>query len=399
MRAHNSQAMFIDKDDRLSRAAPPKRGGWDSGWQERPPRDWRRPLRLAVYLLLLGLGGLALLAALALWLFPVQRTAVMPAADLAVRTATELGSPAVPAGVSNLAIAPPQPSIPPVAGVQGKDNTIAGTPLTPSSALPAVTELRAEIRDAAATLAAIRAQAEQARADLANLRLHAGSAPQVTGDHLPLESARPIPSAPMPPREAPSNPTSDAAAWSEAERVVQALARHTPMTAASAQQSPLERYAVHSPAAANPIAAPLNNDGDAAPDPPPVHAMASTPHVPSSTLHPVGTPSVLGTANSVIAAARPRVFIRFPEGSVVGQRLANDIARRLLFSDFAFTDALPMQDGPAQPTVRFFHREDAAMAQHLAALLGGLGIGFVVQDLSSFPAGKPIGALDVWLPS
>lgn len=384
--------MFIDKDERLSRAAPLRRGGgMDGGWQARPPRDWRKPLRLALYLLL---SGLALLAALAMWLFPAP-----PPPRLAVGEPTPPAPIAAPPPLAPPTVSPPTVS-PPTVSPPAAAKPAATTPV-----LPEVAELQAQIRDAAATLAAIRAQAEQARAEMAALHPHGPPADRPAASPArpePVPGDAHAPALPAPPRPPDRAAASDDAAWVEAERVVQALARRDlPLPA-----PPLPPPAASPPAAAGPIRPPappparearLRPGDEAAPDPPPHPLTAPPPPLPPTAARGTAATSSLGAANAAIAATRPRVFLHFRTGSQAGQHLANDIARRLLFSDFAFADASPMPDGPGRPMVRYFHQDDSASAVRLAALLGAVGVGFAVQDLSAYAGTLPAGTLDVWL--
>jgi hypothetical protein len=94
---------------------------------------------------------------------------------------------------------------------------------------------------------------------------------------------------------------------------------------------------------------------------------------------------------------RPRVFLHYPAGSRGGLQEATNLAQRLLFSDFAYGDTRSTTDPPSDSVIRYFYPEDAPAAARLAALLGGDGDAFRVQDATSQPGHAKHGTLEVWL--
>jgi hypothetical protein len=320
--------MFIANERRLSRSASRRQSRWDV--EARPPRNWRKALRLTLYTLLGLLGSLAVLASVSLML-QRHRPASAPA-PLAEATPPSL--PAAPAPTPTLV--PPVASTPPPASADG----------------PALRALQEQMRDAATVLADLRRQADQLRqgiADVARARVAADEA---------ANKARQAQQAVERDRAAQQGQAKTQADWADAERTVRTLAQQRP--------------------------------------PPPPPAAAPTPRAPPP--QPAqAAPEALADATPA-SAPRPRVALRYQSGSAAAMQAANDIAQRLLFSDFTYTDTRSAPDAPANPVIRYFHPEDAAAAQRLADWLGTGGARFRVQDASA-RAGRapPVGTLDVWI--
>jgi hypothetical protein len=97
-------------------------------------------------------------------------------------------------------------------------------------------------------------------------------------------------------------------------------------------------------------------------------------------------------------ASRRRVFLHYRSGSQPGENEANDLAHRLLFSDFAYAETRTVRASTQMPMIRYYHREDADAAGRLADLLRGSGLEFRVQDSSAFPSRTAQGTLEVWIP-
>lgn len=326
--------MFIDKDERISRATLPRRSGWDRGSRRRAPRNWFKIARVVLYALTSLLAGIAVLAAAVLFLdhgASVPPPVPHPAPD---QTAEAAPPPA------------PAPVAPPPAAAESPATTPAPPPA--SASVPATEQadpkeleaLQSQIRDANSTLSAPRAQTDALRGSLADARQHQTAAPQ----------APPAPG---------NQQRGDNAGWADAERTVQALARHTPPAPRPEPQ----------PAAPQPAA------------PQPATNLAANAPLPSP------APD----------APRPRVFLHYPAGSSGGLQAATDIAQRLLFSDFAYADTRSATSAPTDSVVRYFFSQDAPAAQRLAALLSDGRTSFRAQDATAHPGRATAGTLDVWI--
>lgn len=275
---------------------------------------------MALYALLGLLGLVALLAAAAL----ILDRPSMRAPDAQVAAPADL---------------PPPPA--PLPALQPPPNATAGPGITPEQ----LNALQAQIREANATLLALRAEAERTRRDAA-------------------VADRPR-AAPGPRQSTLSPPPSPAPAVTPPAMAPPAIA----------------------PPAVAPAAAPSDFDDAMSPPPkPPYPAQASA------------GPARQAEPPAAYPAARPRVFLHHRGGSAAGQQEANDIAQRLLFSDFAYVETRKTADSPAMASVRFFYPEDAAAAARLAGLLGGTGLDFQVQDFSARRGRASRGTLEVWLP-
>ncbi|CAH2599609.1 SPOR domain-containing protein [Rhodovastum atsumiense] len=175
-------------------------------------------------------------------------------------------------------------------------------------------------------------------------------------------------------------------------------------SAASAQRSPppgfLGQLAVPAarpeppqPAKPEPTPAPA-----AKPEPAPAPVAKPEPvPAPAAKPEPASTPAAKPETVAV-ATVRPKVIFYYRTGSPHGQENASDLARRLLFSDFAYAETRVASSGPIVAAIRFFHRADADAAQRLANLLRGAGTEFWVQDGTGMQSGAAPGTLEVWLP-
>jgi hypothetical protein len=343
--------MFIANERRLSRKASRRQRRWDGDY--RPPRNWRRALRLTLYTLLGLLGSLALLASVSLMLHH-RRPGPAPT-PLADATA-----PTPPAASPAPALAPgPAPG-----PASGPALAPAPTPALPKSA-PTNDGLRAlqdQMRDATSVLNDLRRQTDQLRqgiADAARARDAAAKA---------AEQARQAQEAAARDQAARQAQAEADARWADAERTVRTL--------------PQQRLAT-------PPARP--------PPPPPVRspqAAAPSPATPS----PPATDTLADATPAPPPGPRPRVSLRYQSGSAAAMQAANDIAQRLLFSDFTYADTRSAPDAPSNPVIRYFHPEDAASARRLADWLAGAGVRFRVQNASARPGrAPPLGTLDVWI--
>jgi hypothetical protein len=338
--------MFIEKDERMSRAGPPRGSGWDGGPRRRVPRNWFKIVRLVLYAVVGILAGLAALAATALFL---DRGAGVPtppsAAESSPAPAGQAANlpPPEPAPTITPPPAPPAPAAPPPAVMPAP----AAVPTPPPA--PAVTGqpdtgtlklLQDQIREANAALAGLRDEAARIRRDLA----------QAAQEH----------QAPSPKPPSSGAPGGTDTSWADAERTVRALAQREARPA--------------------PAAAPARSPAPPAPAPGPTTELA---------------------ANALPALApgqpRPRVFLRYPAGFPAGLQEATDIAQRLLFSDFAYADTRSTARPPARSVIRYFYPEDAPAAARLATLLGGIGSGFSVEDDTDHPGRAAHGTLEVWI--
>jgi hypothetical protein len=320
--------MFIANERRLSRSGSRRQSRWDV--EARPPRNWRKALRLTLYTLLGLLGSLAALASVSLMLQRHRSVPVPAPAPLA-----DAALPALPAAPAPVPAAPAAPAPP------------------SSSDGPALRALQDQMRDAATVLADLRRQADQLRqgiADVARARAAADEA---------ADKARQAQQAVERDRAAQAEQAKTEVDWADAERTVRTLAPRPP------------------------------------PAPPPARPAATA----QPAQPPQAAPAALADATPAPAPQpRPRVALRYQSGSAAAMQAANDIAQRLLFSDFTYIDTRSAPDAPASPVIRYFHQEDAAAAQRLADWLSNGGARFRVQDASAH-AGRapPVGTLDVWI--
>jgi hypothetical protein len=353
--------MLIQKEDRLSRPTEPVRRSDHS--RRRPPLNWQKIVRLVLYGMLGLLAGAAALACAAL---------------LLDRGGSPSPHPVEPASV---AAPPPQDALapPPPAAAPAPTPAPAAAPTPPESS--ELTALQAKIREADARLAALQAEAEKARlaaaeatrqreaaeADAARQRAAAAAAAnddrRTAAEASQAQHERDAAEAEQRQRQAQQAQERADAAWKETERRIQALA-----------QPPAALPPAPAPVAANP---PEPSDADAAMIPPP-------------------PPGLLG-GHSSPPAARPTVVLHYRGGSRAAQQEATDIAQRLLFSDFAYSDTRSAGSVPPVPTVRYFYPDDAAAAARLAASLAWTGQQFEVQDASAHPHGAAPGTLEVWI--
>jgi hypothetical protein len=352
--------MFIQRDERLSRPTP-RRAAAQDGWHRRGPRDWQKPVKLAVYTLLGLLGGVALLATIGLLLdhpAPTGRPEPPPTTTATIPAPAPLAAPQLAA--PQLAAVQPRPATPPAAAPPIPVPPIPARPILapqvaaavplPPAAPPAssaqLSALEVQIREANAQLAALRAQAERSRREAAE-RLRAAPPP-------PRAAASPLPA--PPPATAPPGDDAASPAFKPSYPAPSTPAPSTPAPTTTAQTTPAQTNTAPSAAVA---------EGEVARPGP---------------------------------AQRPRVYLHFRSGSAAGSQTATEIAQRLLFSDFAYADTRVAADVPAQPSVRFFWPEDAAAANRLAGLLGGIGTDFLVADFTARRGRAAHGTLEVWLP-
>ncbi len=373
--------MFIEKEDRVSHAAPPSRSSWDGSSRRRAPRNWQKTIRLTLYGLIGLLAGMAALASIALFfgqggppaappnpIASPDTNATLPAApppmmadlppaptDLPPAPTATQPPPASPSRPPpQAALMPPPPAPPAPAPVTSPPPAAAPD----AAATRAMQTLQQQIREANEALAGLRSEAE---------RLRQGLSDTVRQHTLP---ARPVPP-PAPSADA-QQPTDS---WADAERTIQALAQRAPPPAAPTTAA--------SPAAAPPVIA--------TPHPPPAPPAAPTP---TTTLATNAPPDATAAAP---AMPRPRVYLHYPAGSRSGLQTTTDIAQRLLFSDFAYADTRSSANMPASPVIRYFYPEDEPAAERLASLLGGSGPSFRVVDATNQPGHATRGTLDVWV--
>jgi hypothetical protein len=343
--------MFIEKEERLSRASPfrPARGaaGRPGRWAGR----WQKLVRRLLYLLLGLLGGLAVLAGATLFLGSHEPT--RPATPGAPAAATAPDTAAGRANPAPSAVLPPAPVTPPAPSLLQQPPAAATTPdaasATPAEAQPpadaaALAALQQQIREATDALAGLRSEAERLRREITS-----------------VPAGRPTPSAPAPKAAAPPPPAPEAAdaGWADAERTIQALSRQ-------------------------PSASPAT----------PSETASAAPAVPRPP-----APATAAPAEPVVMPAVPlaRVFLHYRGGSVAGMQVATEIARRLVNSSFAYGDTRSAATMPPMPVIRYFHPADAAAAQQLASLLDDTGLSFRIEDATARPGHFPPGTLDVWV--
>jgi len=411
--------MLINRDERISRASPPRRAAWDAG-PRRAPRNWFKVARFALYGLLGLLAGGAALAAAALLLgspvtapgpapppnpMPDQVTAPGPAPPpnpMPDQSTSATAPPALPDLPPAVTAPPPMPQpapsapapspaeIPPPAAaetpapaaakpapapnptveelhalqeqVRQSQETLrmlaARTPPTPPASPSDSAQLRAlqdQIHAANATLEGLRAETEQIRRSLADAA------------HARVEQAKRAPPAPPPARDAGKANVSPE--WADTERTIQALAVRPasgPAAKPAARPTP-------APPPAPDAAGPAADEAFAANAPITVPAPAPGPDAP-----------------------RPRVFLHYRSGSAEGLQATTDIAQRLLFSNFAYADTRSSVRAPPGATIRYYFPQDATAAQNLAALLGDTGISFELVNAAGRAEAKP-GRLDVWV--
>jgi hypothetical protein len=396
--------MFIRKDEQMSHASPTRRGGWDGGSRRRAPRNWYKVVRVLLYALIGLLGGVALLAAVALFLdrnagtpMPALRPSApapstptpyapgtsadaVPPPDMAAPQPSSPQPPPPPALSQDAAGLPPvsvSPLVPPPGSVApaapGVPPPAAAAPASEAQPDPAALEaLQQQLKEANSTLSGLRAEAEALRRTLADARqarrtpaAPAATAAMPTPPAPAPATATSAPAAPAPAAPAPAAPAPDG--WADAERTIQALAQqHTAATPPPSPARAAERAAASPPP---PAPAPAPSPADLAANQPP--------------------PAPSGP--------RPRVFLHYPAGSAGGLQTATDIAQRLLFSDFAYADTRSTASAPAESVVRYFYPQDAPAAARLASLLGDGGGTFRIEDDTAHPGRQTPGMLDVWI--
>ena len=391
--------MLIEKEDRLSRPTSPRRRSSSQGYsRRRPPRNWQKTVRLALYGLI---GALALVAALASAALLLDRGG--PRKTSAPSLVAEIAPPpaeVAPPSAAPAMVVPPSP-LPPVAAVPATVPSAPAPPASPDSR--ELSALQAQIRQANARLAALQAQAEQARrlAVAATGQREAAQA-DAARQHATVEAAqtderrrqaaeeqtrRESDAAEAEQRRQQAQQAQEraAAAWIETERRIQALAQQ-----ALPPSTPV-KPALTAPtdAARGP---PANGGGGATAIP-----RASPPSVRSPSEADEALTEPPGRADSAAGASRPRVFLRYRSGSPAAQQAATEIAKGLLFSDYAYADTRSSANVLPAPTVRYFYPEDAAAAGRLAALLAWTRQDFQIQDASDHRRGVARGTLEVWV--
>jgi hypothetical protein len=334
---------------------------------DEPPRS--RLGRLLAYGFA-GVCGLAVLAAGAMLVVgpPPQR----PVASLPPR-------PAAPASAPRSATPTPAPAA---------DATAAGTP----AALKAVeTQVDAETT----LLAAMRDQAAQATGELAGLQSQLATARSGLSNLAQQQDAAKVALADLQRRQdAAKAALADLQRRQDAARV--ALAAPAP--------APPPRPAVRPPPAA-----PATPDGAEdgalqrtldrlrAPGPP---SGADGAQQMSPAPAPLGQITDAEQAGPPGAeSARPRIFLHYRTGSERGLQEATEVARVLLFSDFAYAATTGLPSGTTAPLIRYYYPADAGAAGRLAALLRGSGLDFQVSDGSAAASGVAPGTIEVWIPS
>ncbi|MBN9508600.1 MAG: hypothetical protein J0I21_05700 [Alphaproteobacteria bacterium] len=211
------------------------------------------------------------------------------------------------------------------------------------------------MRDATSVLNDLRRQTDQLRQGIADAARARDAAAQAA------EEARQAQATAAREQAARQAQAEEDARWADAERTVRALPQQRLATPPSRTPPP-----VRSPQATQPPPQSTDALADATPAPPP--------------------------------GPRPRVSLRYQSGSAAAMQAANDIAQRLLFSDFTYADTRSAPDAPSNPVIRYFHPEDAASARRLADWLAGAGVRFRVQNASARPGrAPPLGTLDVWI--
>ena len=181
---------------------------------------------------------------------------------------------------------------------------------------------------------------------VAAARRHPGSAP-VTVGALPSVA---LPAAPGPLAPAPPAPTEEAHAL--------------PLTgqAEPPPTSPPTPTAMPGPAELGQSAAPLPREGHAAA---PDHAL--------------------------------RVVIHYRDSSAAGAAAASRLAGQLA-GETGSVQARAVVWTPSQPSIRYFHPEDAAGARHLAELMPGGVAAWPRRNFSGFRPPPSAGTVEVWLP-
>ncbi len=135
------------------------------------------------------------------------------------------------------------------------------------------------------------------------------------------------------------------------------------------------------------------------PPPAPPRVRPAVPREPPPLLPaPVAAPQAAAPeVHAAVPAERAKVRIFYPANSNTGLLLTRDIAQKVMYSDFAYTDTRSSPNAPAVSEVRYFHPEDQGPATRLALLLGEIGPGFQVRDRSDHPGSQPPGVLEVWI--
>ena len=102
-------------------------------------------------------------------------------------------------------------------------------------------------------------------------------------------------------------------------------------------------------------------------------------------------------SGSLPAAPGPRIVVHVPAGSAPAEalsgRLLADLAGRP-----GTVEERHVMDTPSQPSIRYFHPEDAAAARRAADLMAGAGLSWTVRDFTSYQPRPSRGTIEVWLP-
>ena len=93
----------------------------------------------------------------------------------------------------------------------------------------------------------------------------------------------------------------------------------------------------------------------------------------------------------------PRIVIHVPAGSVEAGTVSNQLLT-MLRPRPGTVEARPVADGPARPTINFYHPDDEAAARQAAGWMADAGLAWTVRDLTSFQPRPPRGLIEVWLP-
>ena len=93
----------------------------------------------------------------------------------------------------------------------------------------------------------------------------------------------------------------------------------------------------------------------------------------------------------------PRIIIHVPAGSVEAGTVSNQLLA-MLRPRPGTVEARPVADGPARPTINFYHPDDEAAARQAAGWMADAGLAWTVRDLTSFQPRPPRGLIEVWLP-
>ncbi len=105
----------------------------------------------------------------------------------------------------------------------------------------------------------------------------------------------------------------------------------------------------------------------------------------------------VASSASALPAINPRVVVHVPAGSASAEALSGRLLASLAGRS-ATVEERHVMDTPSQPSIRYFHPEDAAAARRAADWMAGAGLSWTVRDFTSYQPRPSRGTIEVWLP-